>query len=400
MKINREALLKALSKAVKVAPKKNANMPILGAVYIDGPGQRICATDLAFYLDNPVEITDYSRVITVKEVQRREEAEWGACLDGVNEYEVETETEMVDIFCLPAMTCKKIVDSLDKDLKTVEITRSTYSDNFMHTPMVRIGNNFRDLGMFPADEFPVPLSADSDLVELDEDAGTTKVTRENLIRVLPAVTMEEVGFKLSVVHFSHEHGEVVATDGHRIHIVPTEVSGKTWDLPAAAAKVLAGFVGKDEDLSFTVGERNAVTKIDGATLTIRLSDGKFPDYKAVVGEPEHTVTIKREDAKPTLKQAAIMTSETYGGIRVSFNGQIDVEVINPDAGTYQKNQAIPCTGEVDPPIEVGMKLKYIADVINTAPKDDTEITVGVTDKSSGVHFQHGDFHGMVMPMRI
>jgi len=392
MKINREELLKALSMAVKVVEKKS-NMPILSAVYIDGPGQKVCATDLEMSMDYPLEITDFSSVTTETKVVGH--ANWLAYCDGV--WQEEVETEYVDIFCLPAATCKSIVESLDKDTDTVEIVRSAQAENFMQTSMVRIGDHFRDLGMFPAEDFPA-ISFDS--VQKEEDTGKTTISRESVLRLLPATSREEDGFTLRLINFDHEHGEAVATDGHRLHLTKAEVAGKTWGLPAFAAKTMASCVGKDADLSFTVGERNAVAKIGDAMFCIRTTDTRFPDYRAVVDTPKHTVTVKKSDAKPAMKQAAILTDKTYGGIKVSFNGQIDIEVINPDQGTYQKNEAIPCEGKVDPAVEVGMRLKYMADIIATAPKDDTEIEIGVTDETCPVHFQHEDFHGLVMPMRI
>uniref|UniRef100_A0A6M3JN28 Putative DNA polymerase n=1 Tax=viral metagenome TaxID=1070528 RepID=A0A6M3JN28_9ZZZZ len=417
MKINRAQLLRALSMAVKIAPK-GGNIPVLCGVCLDGQRQMVTATDLDVYLEYPVEITDFEHTVT----ENPPEDDW---LEGLTKAQLvdlceyagvevdknakvagirdtltiaanEAATKNVaEVFCLPAKRCKEIVDSCKEE--TIEITRNDVSENFLERQMVRIGENFRDLAILPADEFPIFVHPDTE----EDGAGTTIISRENLLQVLPATAKEESGFRLSVVYFNHEHGEAVATDGHRIHIVKAEVAEKTWSLQAYIAKILVGFIGKEDSLSFKVGERYVVTKIDGATLSIRPPEGKFPDYRTVINDPEQTITVKKSDALPALKQAAILTDATYGGIRVSFNGHVDVSVINPERGTYEKQAAIACRGKVDPTVEVGMRLKYVLDCIGTAPKDDTEIEIGVTDNSRGVHFKHGtDFHGMVMPMRL
>ena len=61
MKINRKDLLYALEIALRVIPR-NSHLAILANVLIDGPGQRIVATDLETTAIVPVEILDYTRI--------------------------------------------------------------------------------------------------------------------------------------------------------------------------------------------------------------------------------------------------------------------------------------------------------------------------------------------------
>lgn len=390
MIINREHLKKALSLAVKIAPGKT-NFPILSAVYIDGPGQMVRATDLEISMEYPMEITEFNNA--VKTIERLEDADWGSANDGVTE--VETVVQKSDVFCLPAAMAKKIVDSLDGE--TLEISRSTHTDGLLGTPMVKIGKHFQDVYTYPGEDFPIIAN-----MEDSEESWKTTISRKGLKQVMPAATSDGGGFQLSNIHFDHDSGTAVATDGHRLHSVKADVNGKTWDLPMAAALLISSVKSDDDNVEFDVitDRMTAYTKVGNATVIMRLADIKFPNWKAVIGTPEHSVVVKKSDITNILKQAMILTNKSYGGAKLSFNGQIDLSVINPETGSYLRKGAIPCVGEVKDPVEIGMKLAYIKDVIATAEKDDTDITIGVTDDGSPVYFSHGDFYGLVMPMRL
>ena len=71
MKIDRKKLLKGLNIALKVIPKGTA-LPVLKTVKIDGPGQRLVATDLETTVTIPMKIKDY-RVSLGKEEKPEKE---------------------------------------------------------------------------------------------------------------------------------------------------------------------------------------------------------------------------------------------------------------------------------------------------------------------------------------
>lgn len=199
MKINRKELLAAMKIANKVSDRK-CSLPILSAVQLDGKTATLRATDLDVDVEIPLEIP-----------------------------------RTADKFTLSASRLTDIVRSLDTD--DVEITAMDVDGN---ENWVNINGLFEIAG-YPEDEFPRFV--------IPETTGYATVGKTALQNVLPAVTQEEAGFKLSGVYFDAEQGKCVATNGHRLHMEPAnmETDEKSFMVGAAALRVIVSSLEKDED---------------------------------------------------------------------------------------------------------------------------------------------------------
>jgi len=78
-------------------------------------------------------------------------------------------------------------------------------------------------------------------------SGFVTVGKKALENVIPAVTREEAGFKLSGVYFDAEQGKAVATDGHRLHMEPINAEGGSVMVDGKALGTVISSLGKDED---------------------------------------------------------------------------------------------------------------------------------------------------------
>ena len=157
-----------------------------------------------------------------------------------------------------------------------------------------------------------------------------------------------------------------------------------------------------DDLAFTVGTNQALINVDEkTTLMIRHSDSNYPDYKAAMPEPVNTVKITKLQAMKVLKQANLLSDSTIQGVKLAFNGHIDVLMLHPEHGTYQREGAIEFEGEpFEEVIEVGFNVKYLLDAFGTLEKDESQAYIGVKDKETPMVIGHQDFNAVVMPMRI
>jgi len=198
MIINRKELLAALQIANKVVPK-SSSMPILATVQIDGKSATMQATDLETGVEIPLEIP-----------------------------------RTAEKYTLSAHRLTDIVRSLDAD--DVEIKVMDGDD--IPENWVNINGLFEIAG-FPADEFP--------RFEIPETTGYVTVEKKALQNVIPAVTREEAGFKLSGVYFDTEQGKCVATDGHRLHMEPINAEGGSIMIGDKALNVVISSLGKNED---------------------------------------------------------------------------------------------------------------------------------------------------------
>jgi len=423
MKINRKELLTALKIASKVVETKS-NMPILQSVLLDPVGQRILATDLEIGMSYPIVMTDFEKVevsdppdedlldgLKKKDLLSLNE-DYGIVpdlKDGklpairaalMTKLNAESTKQYTEQFCLSAKRLLKVVES--ESTEEVEITVVGKTGLFGYG-QVRVGEYFQNLPTLAAEEFPT-FDVTEDTTEGNEN--WVEINKDKLAKVLTATANENEGWNLGVIYFDKDHA--VATDGHRMHRVGAIVEGKSWCLGAKEAKTLISITPKHEGtgenmISYPIklvhGEKNIHTKIGKADIILRPRETKFPDYLSFVETaPAHEIKIKKGDIVPILNRATLMLSDNYKGVKLTFNGKIDIEMINPDAGSYVHQGAVECEGEVPDPVEVGLDLKYISDIMKASDHDD--IAVGVTDHEHPILFSQEGFFGLIMPMRI
>ena len=419
MKIDKDELKSALHIATKFVEKRS-HMPILACVMIDGEAGKMYATDLESACVLPLTITDVEKVTVDPHKEAREDfaAELGdlkvAQLRSIAEdYEIEIPSKgkssaIVDAIVngsslvksaevgsrvvLVAESLKRIVDSLD-ETGMIELN--------CQPGKVSVGKHFHEIYTMPDDEYPIPFI-------LEKIIGTASVGRGDLESVLPATTKSDVGFKLSGVYFDRENLKVVGTDGHRLHFAPAEIHvGGTKGFMVDAGflkKVPNGDLKPEDSIEIEVygdasGDPGYLKVRSGRNEFIsRVMDARFPDYRAVVPkESRNSVRITRKDVMVALKQALVITNHT-GAAKLTFNGGIDVSVANSDTGAYERSK-VPMRGHVDPPVSIGLNLKYLVDAM-PGKGDDDEFTVELTDECHPVLFKRNNFTALVMPMRL
>ena len=200
MIIKRKELLDALKIVNRVVEKKSS-MPVLSTVQIDGKSAVMRATDLDVGVEIPLEIP-----------------------------------KTAEKYTLNAKRLTDIVKSLDAD----DVELKVMDGDDIPENWVNINSLFEISG-YPADEFPE--------FEIPEMTGSGFVTvgKKALENVIPAVTREEAGFKLSGVYFDAEQGKAVATDGHRLHMEPINAEGGSVMVDGKALGTVISSLGKDED---------------------------------------------------------------------------------------------------------------------------------------------------------
>ena len=197
MIINRKELLDALKIANRIVPK-SSSMPILATVQLDGKSATLQATDLETGVEIPLEIP-----------------------------------KTAEKYTLSAHRLTDIVRSLDADDVEIKAMDGEGQENWVNI------NGLFEIAGLDADEFP--------RFDIPETTGYVTVEKKALQNVIPAVTREASGFKLSGVYFDTEQGKCVATDGHRLHMEPINIEGGSVMVDSEALKTIISSLGKDED---------------------------------------------------------------------------------------------------------------------------------------------------------
>lgn len=203
----------------------------------------------------------------------------------------------------------------------------------------------------------------------------------------------------------------VATDGHRLAMAAIDQKNEinepeTCIIPRKCIvelkKVLATFSDNKGKLAeFSINNKEFSLKIEGYTLTSKLIEGNYPDYKKVFPESlPNTLTVDKQTLKLALQRMSILSSEQYKGVKLNVDkSELRLSATNPMQ--EQGEDIISCQYTGDQ-IEVGFNLSYIIEVIDAINSEELKIMLNTADSGCLISSEKDEANGkyIIMPMRI
>jgi DNA polymerase-3 subunit beta len=237
-----------------------------------------------------------------------------------------------------------------------------------------------------------------------------RVFREMIDKTLYAVSTDETRFSLTGVFCEPVAGmqglRMVATDGHRLSAIERPTAGAPTMkegviIPRKGLLELRKLLDDAQDggrLGFV--ENSAVFEKGGLTLTMRLVDGRFPDYQQVIpGAWSRRARLTRQSFLDALKRTSLLSPDRAQGVRLELTaGMLALTANNPDLGEAREELEIEYEGE---PLRIGFNFRYLVDVLGVLTEDQVELEL--TDElSPGLVRGAGSegYRAVVMPMRI
>jgi len=357
---------KALQRVQGIVEKKTS-MPILGNALLRSSGQdriSVSATDLEIGI--------------------------------TGEYRAEVHTE--GAMTLAARALYDIVRQLPGD----DVVLKQAPNQYVEISCGKV--KYRVVGL-PADSYPTLPTFD----EVPFFSVDPKSFREMIDKTLYAVSTDETRYNLTGVYCEPTDGQglrMVATDGHRLALVersteeaPTMSEGVI--IPRKGLQELKKLL-EDGDQPARLGfvENSAVFEKGDVLLTMRLIDGRFPDYQQVIPS-SHTrrVKIPKDPLVKALRRTSLLAPDKAQGVRFDLQaGQLSLSANNPDLGEAKEDLDVEFDGDA---LKIGFNFRYLLDVLASIPEPDIELDL--TDElSPGVVRGAGteDYRAVVMPMRI
>ncbi|MBV8603193.1 MAG: DNA polymerase III subunit beta [Pelomonas sp.] len=268
------------------------------------------------------------------------------------------------------------------------------------------------LQTLPADDFP--------LVQEAADFGPTFSVPQKTLKALInqvhfAMAVHDIRYYLNGILFVAEDKNLtlVATDGHRLALaqaeLETEIPKQEVILPRKTVLELqrllkdGGKADSEADeapIEMRFAGNQAKFSFSGMEFVTKLVEGKFPDYNRVIPKNhKFNVTLGRTTLLASLQRAAIMTSEKFKAVRLSFEpGLLAIAASNAEQEEAKEEIEIDYDGDS---IETGFNVTYLMDVLQNMGQD--MVSVDLNDSSSSalitIPGQTG-FKYVVMPMRI
>ncbi len=305
-------------------------------------------------------------------------------------------------FTLPARLLNDIVPRLpDADVK-VELEKGSEQVS------ISCGSaRYRLMGM-SAEEFP-------ELPKIGTDGHTTVLPVEALLEGLRstifAVSTDETKKILTGVNLTAEAEkmEFAATDGHRLSVLQTEVSDAEEMpsvqviIPARTLRELEKMLEKQTEgvIAVQFDQTQIVFETAKQTLTSRLLDGNFPNYRQLLPKDfNRQVTVDRKSFLASLERVAVLADNTNHLVKLSIDA-IKQEIVLTAESSDANGQDSLTAQIAGESIEIAFNEKYLNEGIRAM--DTTEVQMQINTPVSPVVFSPvggPKLKYLIMPVQI
>jgi DNA polymerase III subunit beta len=239
------------------------------------------------------------------------------------------------------------------------------------------------------------------------------VLSEMIERTMYAASTDETRYNLNGVYVERlaDTGKLrmVATDGHRLAYVDralgdglTTLAASGVIIPRKGLAELKKLVDEEDADEIEIGfeGNNGLARKGTVTLTMRLIEGEFPNYRQVIPTDRgQQLVLPTEVFTHALRRVALLSAERSRAVKLELSeGQMRLSSNNPDLGDAREEIDIDYAGETT---SIAFNARYLIDAVSAARSK--EIRFGFRDALSPAELSPGDDAdalAVVMPMRL
>jgi DNA polymerase-3 subunit beta len=367
--IGKGELLRGLARLQSIVEKRNT-MPILANVLMDareGAQLELAATDLE---------------VSVRSLQAADVAKAGRVT-------------------APAKKLYEILRELPDEPVQIEANAHSYLS-------LRCARTAFELAGNAAEEYPaLPDPRPGEMV-----AVPGLLLGQMIERTLYAASVDETRYNLNgvFVEYLPETGclRMVATDGHRLACVDRALGvefkglGRGVIIPRKGLTELKRLVDEEDADEVGLGfeGNSALVRKRGVTLSMRLIEGEFPNYRQVIPQPgKHQIVMAVEPLVQALRRVIVVAAERTRAVRLELGaGTLRLSSNNPDVGEAREELDADYMGEE---LVVAFNARYLLDALSYLGAK--EVRLGLQDAVSPAQLAPADDPdglAVVMPMRL
>ncbi|MCU0576358.1 MAG: DNA polymerase III subunit beta [Desulfobacterota bacterium] len=200
--------------------------------------------------------------------------------------------------------------------------------------------------------------------------------------------------------------EMVTTDSRRLSIARYKVEGKADTgegiiVPRKGLQEIKRLMESKEEGARIVLNRDSLYYVSSeTTATVRLFDGKFPDYRSIVASETYPIVtrINAQELLGVLKVCVAMVSELASCVRLSFmKDKTVVYANNPEQGEVDTAITSDHTGEE---VEISFNPRYFVDCLNFIEGEAEILLKGPQGPCLVMDGAHEECKWIIMPMRF
>jgi DNA polymerase-3 subunit beta len=209
-----------------------------------------------------------------------------------------------------------------------------------------------------------------------------------------------------LVSASESELRMVATDSYRLSVKETPLESPLdgsfeANVPARALQELARIAQQAEAETLKAARRanQIVFEVGGMTLSSRLIEGQFPNYRQLLPETyEHELRLETKELTEVVRRIALLAQKN-APLRLRFSeGELTVSAQTPDVGEAHETVPVPFAGE---PFEIGFNPEFLRDGVESVDSDDlllkliSPLRPGLIEAADGSGFIY-----LIMPIRL
>ncbi|MGW8195082.1 MAG: DNA polymerase III subunit beta [Desulforhopalus sp.] len=306
---------------------------------------------------------------------------------------------------LPSKKIFEIVRESGSERITVEETDNSWV-------VIKAGLSTYNLAGMDSAEFP-------EFPDYEEDSFLSfesYIFLELIEKVIYSVANEQENiYSLTSVLFEKEkiddthYLKMVSSDGHRLSIMEKDVAVDLDSLhlkditliPKKGIQEWRKFCESRDSIEVSFQDKKVVLRADKATMVIRLKQGEFPQYSAILDAVELTncLRINRIPFLEALKRINLFTEDIFHTIQL----QVDKNTMilsshSADLGNAKDEQTISYEGE---PLTLGFNCRYFIETLQVMECETVEAYIN--SNSSPCLIKSADdvgFLSIIMPMQI
>ena len=269
---------------------------------------------------------------------------------------------------------------------------------------IRSGSSSFHLRILPAEDFPkLPAAAEQPTLKIPAAALEASIelvaraaSRDDMRPVLTGVLVTAAGSEMTMV----------ATDSYRLAVKRTELEAELGgeleaNIPARALRELSRILSSEgaEEAEISLLTNQAVFEAGSITLTTRLIEGQFPNFRQLLPESyEHDVRLNGEDFLAVTRRVSQL-AQRNAPLRLSFSsGELTVAAETPDVGDATETMPAAFEGE---PLEIGFNPEFLKEGIESVAGDELLLRL-ISPLRPGLlqPVEGEDFRYLVMPIRL
>jgi len=240
-----------------------------------------------------------------------------------------------------------------------------------------------------------------------------KTLIDTIGRVSYCVGQSETREILNSLHLFEEDKQItfVATDGRRLAKDAIEVGDKETEnkifIPAKALNAIVSCISHDQnegskevEVCCSGGIGQVTNSTGSASVTFRMNEGEFPDYKDVMTDTsgEKFTVLDVERVSSAAKRVSNFAGSDGTGILMKISGnKITFNARSSDVGTAEEEIEIQNNGVEE--IEFLLNFKYLIDAVTNSGTKEVKLFTIADRRPLTFVADKGNYVAVVMPMR-